>query len=73
MWPSAVVPGHSYAEKNSFHPMSDNRVVPPEWCERALEQVVLKPDEAVEFEADANVVFDGNPAGEIHLRERKTF
>lgn len=53
--------------------MTDERKVPPDWCEKPLEQVVLRPDESVSVRPDEPVVHDGNEEWKFHLKERKGF
>ena len=67
---SEVVPGHSYFKRDQLHPMAESRAVPPDWCEKPLEQVILKPEDAPVLEQDSNIVHDGNFAAEAHVRDR---
>jgi hypothetical protein len=50
--------------RNKFHPITEERLNPPEWCERPLEQVILSPTEDVDIKKDAAVVYDGNHRAE---------
>lgn len=64
---SKVVPGFVHYERNMFHPMTEERKAPPEWCERTLEQVILPSEEQVEVRPDVMLVHDGNKAAEHHM------
>ena len=67
---SEVVPGFSYYKKDMLHPMTRVRRVPPNWCERPLEQVVLDSDADIEARPDETMMYDGNPEAQRHLEER---
>lgn len=69
---SPVIPGHSYWERDHLHPMTDDRKVPPDWCEKPLEQVILEPDAKPDIrpDEDARLVRDGNMAAELHVLDR---
>ena len=73
LMPSKVIPGCSYYVKDNFHPITEDRKVLPEWCEKPLEQVVLNPDASVpdSIRKDGLVQFDGNSEWNYHLRSRK--
>ena len=70
--PSEVIPEHSYWERDNLHPMWEARRIPPDWCEKPLEQVILKPDVKPDMRPDDNarLVHDGNVKAEMHVRER---
>jgi hypothetical protein len=61
---SDVIPGHSFWRKDLLHPISESTSQPPDWCERALEQVILPSDAEVDIMGDKNIVFDGNDAAD---------
>jgi hypothetical protein len=52
--------------------MTDDRKVPPDWCEKPLEQVILEPDAKPDIrpDEDARLVRDGNMAAELHVLDR---
>lgn len=69
--PSEVIPGHSVIIKDSLRPITSAMVKPPSWCERILEQTILSPEEKVELEQDAKIVYDGNKEAELYVKERQ--
>ena len=68
--PSSVIPGHSVIIVDNLRPISAQMVRPPEWCERVLEQTILGPEEKVELEKDASIVYDGNKLAAWRLEDR---
>jgi hypothetical protein len=57
---SGVIPGHKFLKRDNLHPMNASRDLPPEWCERILEQTILSPEDKADIDKDANLVYDGN-------------
>ena len=68
MVPSRVVPGHSYCRQDNLRPVTEEMKVPPDWCERPLEQVVLEPKAEIEARPDVTLVADGNGVAEHRHR-----
>lgn len=50
--------------------MSKTRTVPPEWCEKPLEQAITGADEAVEIESDKRLIYDGNQIAQARSMSR---
>ena len=69
---SDVVPGYSYVKLDVLHPVVESRTVPPDWCERPLEQVILNPDDKPDLREDARLVYDGNSQAENRAEELKS-
>ena len=63
---SDVVPGFSYFWRDMLHPILPDRKEIPEWCERPLEQVILRDGEKCEArpDEDRGLKYDGNKAAE---------
>jgi len=68
MSPSDVIPGHRYLCKDNYHYLNADVSVPPEWCERPLEQTILDPNEKVNIEShEQRLIHDGNKNCEFRV------
>jgi len=71
---SEVVPGCRFLNKDIYHPISADTKLPPEWCERPLEQTILDPNEKVNIEShEQKLVYDGNGAADNYVRSKHEF
>lgn len=67
---SNVIPGFLYYKKDGLHPITTDMKIPPDWCDRPLEQVILAPEDDVNIQKDVqmSLEFDGNKNAENHLK-----